>query len=121
MAANRVIEPYNASVNTAATATVDVDCSGYDSLTVVWQLMATVTTADLSAAGVKTYRADGTTIVGANLPTVSAQAAVSDGTNVVAINTYDVRGLKKVRVQATNGNAGAKVLVMTAYLGRPSI
>lgn len=98
-------------------ATVDLDCQGHDQLTVVAQLMATVTVGDLTAFAARTYRADGAALILSDLPTVRAVAAASDGANVVAQGVYDIRGMKKVQVRATNANVGAKTLVVTAYLG----
>lgn len=110
-------EQFNASVAPAGTALVSVNCHGYAQLTVVWQLLATTTAADLASAALNLYRADGATVIPGGYPTVRTLAAVSDGTNVVQENTYDVRGLARVRLIATNNNVGAKTLIVTTYLG----
>lgn len=108
---------FNASVSNGATATVDVDVSGFTYLYVIWELLATTTATDLNTASVKPYRVDGSTLINQALPTLVSVAAASDSTNVDQQAGYDVRGILKVRIQATNNNVGAKTLVITAYRG----
>lgn len=112
-----VQEIQNGAVLTGVTVTKDVDVTGYRTLTIIASLLATITPADLSGVGIKAYRADGTTITLLSLPAKASVAAASDGTNVNQLLTVDVTGFVKIRVQATNSNAGTLNMILTAYMG----
>lgn len=110
-----VVLAHNASLNAAATGTADLNVRGVKRLTVVWTLLATVTTADLTLNDALPYDANGTVLT-VGLPAIASTAAASDGTNVVAIKTYDVSGFDKVQLRGKNNNAGAKTLTINAAM-----
>jgi hypothetical protein len=107
----------NQSIASGATATVDVNVEGYSFLTVFWQLMGTTTGGDLTLQQVLPYKGDGTTVVLTPLPSIRAQTPVSDGANINAAQQLDVRGIKKIQIQAKNNNVGAKICTITVMLG----
>jgi hypothetical protein len=110
----------NVAVGTGVQAVVDVDTRRLGTLTVAWKLLATVTTGDLTLNDAIPYDATGT-LMTVPLGAIASSAPASDGTNVVAIKTFNVSGIEKMRLRAQNNNAGTKNLtvdIFGEYAGR---
>ena len=110
-------EPFNASVGPAGSATVDVDTTGFEQLTVIWRLLASGTTTDLSGPAVKAYSADQTTLIQLALQQIRGFAPSVGGSDIISIGQYDCRGIGKVQLSVSNANVGAKTIVIDYYLG----
>lgn len=109
---------YTASLTTGTTDTTTLDVTSVDSLSVWWQLQATVTTGDLLLPVVQNYASDRATANASGMTAIRTSAAASDGTNVNAFAQYDVRGMDKVAITGKNNNAGTKTLAVTLYLAK---
>lgn len=103
-----------ATATTATSTSADLDTTGYERLTVIGRLAGTVTPADLTLV-VNAYQPDG---VVANIPVTptASTAPASDGTDVVTMQSFDLRGISKVRVKATNANAASKNVTVGYFL-----
>lgn len=106
----------NTPVLTGAAVNADIDVAGAKSLTVFYRLRGTVTTAELVAPVIRPYHPDGT-FLASTLPSTSAQAAAAIGADVCAVNTYELRGLRKVNARFTNNNAGTLNADIGYFLG----
>lgn len=112
-----VQEPLNQSVGTGVTATVDLDTTGFELLTVIWRLLASAVAADLNTPAVVAYAPDQVTAIPVALVAIRSIAPTTGGSDIISWAQYDVRGFGKVRIQATNNNVGSKTLVFDTYLG----
>lgn len=110
-------EPFNASVANGATATADLDTTGFELLTVLWRLLASAVAADLNSPVVRAYLPDQATIVPVNLVAIRSIAPTTGGSDIVAWQQIDVRGFGKVQISAVNNNVGAKTIIFDTYLG----
>lgn len=108
----------NTAVTTGSAASADIDCAGARSLTVVYRLRGTNTPADLTTPILRLYLPDGTILAnGMSLTAAVAVASAIAGADVVAINTYDLRGIQKALARFTNSNAGTLNADIYYYLG----
>lgn len=101
-------------VGTGATIAGAVDTRRLGTITVAFTLLGTTTPADLTVNDPTPYDATGAQL-SVTLPPVSSVAAVSDGANVVALRTYNVGGIEKLRFSAKNNNAGTLNLSATIF------
>jgi hypothetical protein len=108
----------SSSVGSGATATVDVDVTGYAQLTIIWTLQSTTVPGDLTVNDLRVLDIDDTTAVSVAQPPVRTVAPASDTVNVNATSAYDCRGWKKVRILGKNNNVGAKTLQVRVLLGK---
>lgn len=107
----------NVAVTTGASRADDLDVSNASRLTVIWRLKGTVTVGDLTLNVIKPYYPDGTTLANAVYPASSTTAVAVGGADILAVSTYDLRGVQKVQVSAKNNNAGTlnlDVVVLTS-------
>jgi len=105
----------NQVVANATIRSDDVDVSGYKQMTVLFRLRGTTTPADLAAMQVRAYMPDGTLHLSVH-PAVSAVASGTAGADCWALQTYDLRGLQRINVKATNNNAAPKNMDVIVYL-----
>lgn len=109
-------------VGTGATVTGSLDVRRLGSLTVAYKLSGTVTPADLTPVDPLPYDNSSPPVqLTVGLPPTFAVAPASDGANVVAMRSYDVRGIEKVKMGVKNNNAGTlniSVVVFGEYAGR---
>lgn len=116
--ADRGSPAVNTPVLTGATLNVDIDCSGFRGLTVLYRLRGTATIADMGVA-VRPYLPDQVTLHNFGLPIPAANfngPGVASG-DVWAVQHYDLRGTKKVQARLVNSNAGTLNADISFLLG----
>lgn len=79
-----------------------------------YKLAGTTTPGDLTVNDPVIYAADGQLGTVALAPKTTV-APASDGANVVALRTYDLGGVERVRVSAKNTNVAALLLTVDVY------
>lgn len=102
-------------VLTGATFTKDIDTRRVRRMTVAWKLLATVTAGDLTVNDAFPFvQPTDAAPLSVALPS-TAVAPASDGANVVALKTYDLVGIERVRLSAKNNNAGTLNLQIDVF------
>lgn len=96
----------NSLINAGVTAFGDVDCLGARNMSVIYRLRGTITGTDLTNFLCRTYSIDGTTL-GPFFPTTQSQGVGTFNGDLYAFNSYELRGLRKVRPEFKNNSAGA--------------
>ena len=115
-----ITEIFNATVvNGGTSGQLIIDCSGFESVLVVWRLVGTVTTAELTAFSLLALP-DQTnmtprSLAGLEVPTFLGATAA--GGDVYDQKKYDCRGWGKLATQANNGNAAPKQMTCNVFLG----
>lgn len=102
------------SIATATDSNVELDVSDVFSITLLGRLAATNTVGDLTLS-VRAYDANDA-VFNAILPKTVEVAVGVDGADVVTLQQYDLRGIKKIQVRVRNANAGSKVATVS-YAG----
>lgn len=97
------------AILTGVTNSTPLNVSGLDRITFCIRLAATVVAADLTLV-IKPYDQKGVLLnpTALGLTAEASMVVTSDGTDVVGMFSYALRGLKQIRVDVKNANAGTK-------------
>ena len=108
---------FDSSVANAATATIDIPVGVAEALVIAWTMTNALAAGDIGTPTVKMFRpGSATPLPNALIPTVYATASAAGDLPVSSkVETYDVRGMNKVRLSVLNGTGTARTVKIHVY------